>query len=110
MDAREFYAQIDEADDELKAVSGDLYKISRDTIRLQHMFSDLSEKAAEIEDEEKRDKFETVLSILSERLYEISVECYKGSGEIDKVREYDFSELVEEAEYIANEEEKKTAN
>lgn len=110
MDAREFYAQLDKADDGLKAVSGDLYKISRDTIHLQHMFSDLSEKAAEIEDENKRDRFETLLSYLSERLYEISEECYKLSGEIENVREYDFSELVVEAEEMADGIEKKPSN
>ena len=110
MDAGEFYAQLDKADDELKAVSDDLYKIFSATDHLQYIFSNLGEKAAEIEDENKRDRFETVLFYLSCRLNEISEECYKVSGEIDRVREYDFSELVEEAEYIANEEEKKTAN
>lgn len=110
MDAREFYAQLDKADDELKAVSGDLYKIFSATDHLQYIFSNLGEKAAEIEDEDKRDRFETVLFYLSCRLNEISEECYKVSGEIDRVREYDFSELVEEAEYIANEEKKKPSN
>lgn len=110
MDAREFYAQIDKADDELKAVSFDIYKISRDTIHVQHMFSDLSEKAEEIEDEEKRERFETLLSYLSERLYEIGEECYKLSGEIDDVREYNFSELVVEAEEMADEDKKNPSN
>lgn len=106
MDAREFYAQIDKADDELKAVSFDIYKIFRDTDHLQYIFSNLAEKAAEIEDEEKRERFESVLSYLSERLYEIGEECYKVSGEIDNVREYDLSELVIEADEIAEEEKK----
>ena len=60
MDAMGFYAQLDKADDDLKAVSGDLWE-----------------------------------------------ECYKLSGEIDDVREYNFSELVVEAEYMADEEKKK---
>lgn len=107
MDAREFYAQIDKADDELKAVGVDLYKIFRDTDHLQYIFSDLAEKAAEIEDEEKRERFESVLSYLSERLYEMGEECYKLSAEIDNVREYDLSELVIEADEIAKEEKKK---
>ena len=107
MDAREFYAQIDEADDGLKAVSGDLWGIFRDTDHLQHIFSDLAEKAAEIEDEDKRERFESVLSYLSERLYEMGEECYKLSAEIDNVREYDLSELVVEADYMAAEEKKK---
>lgn len=109
MDAREFYAQLDKADDELKAVSGDLYKIFSATDHLQYIFSNLGEKAAEIEDEDKRDRFETVLFYLSSRLNEISEECYKLSAEIDNVREYDLSELVIEADEIA-EEKKKTAN
>ena len=100
MDAREFYAQIDKADDELKAVGVDLYKIFRDTYHLQYIFSDLAEKAAEIEDKEKRNRFESVLLHLSDRLYEIGEECYKLSGEIDTVREYDLSELVVEAEKV----------
>lgn len=110
MDAREFYTQIDKADDGLKAVSVDLYKIFRDTDHLQYIFSDLSEKAAEIEDENKRERFESVLSYLSERLYEIGEECYKLSGEIDEVREFDLSELVVEAEEMEKEEKKKAAN
>lgn len=107
MDAMEFYAQIDKADDGFKAVSVDLYKIFRDTDHLQYIFSDLAEKAAEIEDEETRERFESVLSYLSERLYEMGEECYKLSAEIDNVREYDLSELVVEAEYMAKEEKKK---
>ena len=106
MDAREFYTQIDKADDGLKAVSGDLWGIFSGTDHLQYIFSDLAEKAAEIEDEEKRERFESVLSYLSERLYEISDECYKLSAEIDNVREYDFSELVVEAEEMEKEEKK----
>lgn len=106
MDAREFYARIENADDELNAVSVDLDKIFRDTDHLQHIFSDLAEKAAEIEDEDKRERFESVLLYLSNRLYEIGEECYKLSGEIDNVREYDLSELVVEAEEMAKEEKK----
>lgn len=107
MDARDFYAQLDKADDELKAVSCDLYKIFSATDHLQYIFSNLGEKAAEIEDEDKRDRFETVLFYLSSRLNEISEECYKLSAEIDNVREYDLSELVIEADEIADEEKKK---
>lgn len=110
MDAREFYAQIDKADDGLKAVGVDLYKIFRDADHLSYIFRDLAEKAAGIEDEDKRDGFESVLSYLSDRLYEISEECYKVSGEIDKAREFDFSELVVEAEGMADEEKKKPSN
>lgn len=107
MDAMEFYAQIDKADDGLKVVSGDLWKVFSDTDHLQYIFRDLSEKAAEIEDEEKRERFESVLSYLSDRLYEIGEECYKLSAEIDNVREYDLSELVVEAEYMAMADEEK---
>lgn len=106
MDARNFYAQIDKADDGLKVVSGDLWKIFSDKDHLQYIFSDLAEKAAEIEDEEKRERFESVLAYLSDRLYEIGEECYKLSGEIDNLREYDFSELVVEAYEMAKEEKK----
>ena len=110
MDAREFYAQIDKADDELKAVGVDLYKIFRDTYHLQYIFSDLAEKAAEIEDEEKRERFESVLSYLSERLYEIGEEFYKLSGEIDKMREGLDIEADVMADVMAEEEKKKPSN
>ena len=90
MDAREFYAQIDKADDELKAVGVDLYK--------------------EIEDEEKRERFESVLSYLSERLYEIGEEFYKLSGEIDKMREGLDIEADVMADVMAEEEKKKPSN
>lgn len=110
MNAREFYSQIDKADDELKTVSGDLWKISSDTDHLYFIFRDLSKEAAEIEDEEKREKFEIVLSYLSERLDEISEKCYKLSAEIDRARELDLSELVIEAEEMADEEKKKPSN
>ena len=56
--------------------------------------------------EEKRERFESVLSYLSERLYEIGEEFYKLSAEIETVREYDLSELVIEADEIAEEEKK----
>lgn len=106
MDYLAFYRQIDKADDDFKAVSVDLFRIFRDTDHLQYIFGDLSEQAAEIEDEEKREKFQSVLSYLSNRLYEIGEECYKLSGEIDDVRELDLSELVVEAGEMADEEKK----
>lgn len=106
MDAREFYAQIDKADDDFKAVSVDLFRIFRDTDHLYFIFKNLSEQAENIKDEDKREKFQSVLSYLSELLYEIGEKCYKLSGEIDNVREYDLSELVVEAEEMADEEKK----
>ena len=91
MDAREFYAQLDKADDELNAVSGDLYKIFSATDHLQYIFSDLAEKA-------------------SNRLNEISEECYKLSGEIDKMREGLDIEADVMADVMAEEEKKKPSN
>lgn len=110
MDARDFYSQIDKADDDFKAVSVNLMRIFGDADHLQYIFGDLSKEAAEIEDEEKREKFEIVLSYLSERLDEISEKCYKLSAEIDRAREFDLSELIVEAEEMANEEKKKPSN
>lgn len=110
MDAREFYAQIDKADDDLKAVSGDLWEIFRATDHLQYIFSNLGEKAAEIEDENKRDRCETVLFYLSSRLNEISEECYKLSGEIDKMREGLDIEADVMADVMADEEKKNPSN
>lgn len=110
MDAREFYAQIDKADDELREVGVKLWEIFRDADHLQHIFRDLAEKAAEIEDEEKRERFETVLWYLGDRLDEIGEGCYKVSGEIDNMREYSLSELVVEADEMAEEEKKKPSN
>ena len=110
MDAREFYAQIDKADDELKAVSDDLYKIFSATDHLQYIFSDLAEKAEETEDEEKIESFETLLWYLSTRLDEISEECYKLSGEIDKMREGLDIEADVMADVMADEEKKNPSN
>lgn len=109
MDAREFYARIDKADDELNAVSVDLFRISSDADHLYFIFSDLSEQAENIKDEERREKFQSVLTYLSNLLDEIGDKCCDISAEIDTVREYDLSELVVEAGEMADEE-KKAAN
>lgn len=110
MDAREFYAQIDKADDDFKAVSVDLFRIFRDTDHLYFIFKNLSEQAENIKDEDKREMFESELAYLSELLYEIGEKCYDISAEIDKVRELNLSELIVEAEEMADEEKKKPAN
>lgn len=109
MDAREFYSQIDKADDELNAVSVDLFRISSDADHLYFIFSDLSEQAENIKDEERREKFQSVLTYLSNLLDEIGDKCCDISAEIDTVREYDLSELVVEAGEMA-EGEKKPSN
>lgn len=106
MDAREFYAQIDKADDDFKAVSVDLFRIFRDTDHLYFIFKNLSEQAENIKDEDKREMFESELAYLSELLYEIGEKCYDISAEIDKVRELNLSELIVEAEEMAEEEKK----
>lgn len=103
MDAREFYAQIDKADDELNEVSRSLMHIFKDTDHLNHVFDKLAMDAEKIKDKDKREKFETVLSYFPYCLYEISEKCYKMSAEIDKVREFGLSELVIEAEKMAKE-------
>lgn len=106
MDAREFYAQIDKADDDFKAVSVDLFRIFSDTDHLYFIFKNLSEQAENIKDEDKREMFESELAYLSELLYEIGEKCYDISAEIDKVRELNLSVLIVEAEEMADEEEK----
>lgn len=106
MDARDFYAQIDKADDDFKAVSVDLFRIFRDTDHLYFIFKNLSEQAENIKDEDKREMFESELAYLSELLYEIGEKCYDISAEIDKVREFNLSELIVEAEEMADEEKK----
>ena len=107
MDARDFYDQIDKADDDFKAVSVDLFRIFRDTDHLYFIFKNLSEQAENIKDEDKREMFESELAYLSELLYEIGEKCYDISAEIDKVRELNLSELIVEAEEMADEEKKK---
>ena len=110
MDAREFYDQIEKADDELVELSYAFDDLMRKTEDCSSRLEELATDAAEIKDEEKREKFASVLSILICRLNEISEECYKVSGEIDNVREYDFSELVIEADEMADEEKKNPSN
>lgn len=101
MDAGEFYAQIDQADDELAEVSRSLMDIFRDAHHLNHIFEKLARDAEKIKDEEKREKFCSVLSYLSGRLYEIGDQCCDISTEIDGVRECNLSELIIEAEEMA---------
>lgn len=110
MDAREFYAQIDKADDDFKAVSVDLFRISSDADYLHFIFRDLSEQAENIKDEERREKFQSELAYLSELLDEIGEKCCDISAEIDKVRELNLSELVVRAEEMADEEKEKPSN
>lgn len=106
MDAREFYAQIDQADDELAEVSRSLMDIFRDAHHLNHIFAKLARDAEKIKDEEKREKFCSVLSYLSDRLYKIGDQCCDISTEIDMALGCDFGELVDEAEEMADEEKK----
>lgn len=106
MDARDFYDQIDKADDELKAMSDDLWKMSSDADHLYFIFKNLSEQAENIKDEEKREMFESELAYLSELLDEIGEKCCDISAEIDKVRELNLSELIVRAEEMAAEEKK----
>ena len=61
-------------------------------------------------DEEKIESFETLLWYLSNRLNEISEECYKLSGEIDKMREGLDIEADVMADVMAEEEKKKPSN
>jgi len=110
MDAREFYAQIDKADDDLYELIRSLWNICSEADNLKYIFEEITRGAENIKDEEKREKFSSVLSYLNDRLHEISEQCNDIGIDLDMVRDCDFIELVEEAEYIANEEEKKTAN
>lgn len=101
MDAMEFYAQIDKADDELAEVSRSLMHIFRDAHHLNHIFEKLARDAEKIKDKEKSEKFMVILSSLSDRLYEIGDQCYDISTKIDGVRECNLSELIIEAEEMA---------
>lgn len=103
LDYGAFYSQIDKADDGLDEVSRDLRRIFRDTDHLSFMFENLASKAEKIEDEEKREKFTSELMYLEDRLYEIGEQCYAISAEIDRVREYNLSELLVEGEELAEE-------
>ena len=110
MDAREFYAQIDEADDGLHELIESLGDICSATNNLKYIFEKITRGAANIKDEEKREKFSSVLSYLNDRLHELGEQCKDICADFSNLRYCDFSELVEEAEYIANKEKKKTAN
>lgn len=110
MDSRDFYDQIDKADDELKVVSDGLWKMSSDADHLYFIFKNLSEQAENIKDEEKREMFESELAYLSDLLDEIGEKCCDISAEIDKVREFNLSELIVRAEEMADEEKKKPSN
>ena len=107
MDAREFYAQLDKADDELNELIRSLWNISSEADHLNYVFEELARDAEKIKDEEKREKFKGVLSYLSEQIHELGERCNAIGIDLDMVRECDFIELVEEAEEMANEEEEK---
>lgn len=104
-----FYRGIDKADDGLDELSSSLRHIFSEADHLNYVFRELTRDAAKIKDEDKREKFETVLSYFPYCLYEISEKCYEMSAEIDKVREFGLSELVVESEEMAKEK-KKAAN
>ena len=106
MDAREFYAQLDKADDELYELIRSLWNICSEADNLKYIFEEITRGAENIKDEEKREKFSSVLSYLNDRLHEISEQCNECNDigiDLDMVRDCDFIELVEEVEEMAKE-------
>lgn len=104
MDAREFYAQIDKADDELIEINKGFLGLRRRTQAFASCLEELARDAAEIKDKDKNDKFASVLSYLSERIYEFDKQDNTIDSFLENVRYYDFIDLVDEAEEMAQEE------
>lgn len=103
LDAEEFYQQIEAADDKLDRLSTALWDAGRAAEDLSvYTFEQLADMAEKIEDEERHDKFSTFF-YLSEVLDEITDKCLDLSKKIDTLREYNLSELVCEAEEMAEE-------
>lgn len=106
MDAREFYGQIVKAYKELIDINRAFDGLRMRTEAFSCRLEELTRDATNIKDEEKSEKFMVVLSSLSERLHEFDEQWYNIGTFLDNVRYYDFIDLVDEAEEMANEEKK----
>lgn len=103
MDAREFYAQIDKAYKELIEINKGFLNLRLKTQNFASCLEKLASDAANIKDKEESEKFSSVLSYLSERIYEFDKQENTIDSFLDSVRHYDFIELVNEAEEMAKE-------
>lgn len=107
MDAREFYAQIDKAYNEIIDINKGFLSLRLKTQNFASCLEELARDAANIKDKDKNEKFCSVLSYLSEKIYEFDKQDKTIDSFLDSVRHYDFIELVNEAEEMAKEEEEK---
>lgn len=98
MDAREFYAQIDKAYNELIDINKGFLSLRLKTQNFVSCLEKLASDAANIKDKDKREKFSSVLSYLSEKIYEFDKQDKTIDSFLDSVRHYDFIDLVNEAE------------
>lgn len=98
MDAREFYAQIDNAYKELIEIRRAFRELRKKTGGFSSRLEGIARDAENIKDEEKREKFSSVLSYLRERFHEISEPDHDIDSFLDHVRYYDFLYLLDEAE------------
>lgn len=107
MDAREFYAQIDKAYKELIDIKREFFVLWRRFKGFSCRLEELASDATDIKDEEKRERFESVLSSLSEQSYKCDELWHDISAYFANTHYYDSVELVAMAEEMANEEEEK---
>lgn len=101
MDAREFYAQIDKAYKELIDIDKGFRGLRERTQGFAACLEELARDAEKIKDKDKNEKFCSVLSYLSERIYEFDKQENTIDSFLDSVRYYDFIDLVNEAEEMA---------
>lgn len=100
-DYMKFYRQIDQAYKELIEINKGFLGLRKRTQGFADCLEELARDAAEIKDKEKSEKFSSVLSYLSEKIYEFDKQDKTIDSFLDSVRHYDFIDLVNEAEEMA---------
>ena len=98
MDAREFYAQIDQAYNELIEIRRAFIGLRKRAKAFSSRLEGLASDATKIKGKEKNQKVASVLSYLSERFHEIGEQGHDIDSFLDHVRYYDFLHLLDDAE------------
>lgn len=106
MDYLAFYRQINKADNMFIEISRAFNILRRKTEDFYSRLEELATEAEKIDSKKECEMFNYILTFYSGRLYEISEQCDKFSGELDEARHNDFVYMVGKAEEMAKEEKK----
>lgn len=110
MDYSAFYRQINKADDDLLKICYAFNDLRLKAEDFSSRLEELATDAEKIDSKKEREMFKNVLTFYSGRLYEISEQCDKFSGELDEAHHNNFVDMVCKAEEMAKEEKKKPSN